>query len=82
MAVFNNRIFSNRSYGASVLEVLLAMAIVAIATPFIYGQVAKTNHSIHDIAVARRIMSVRDNVLNFVRMNQEIPSISPVPQFH
>lgn len=71
MTVCNRRIFSNRSYGASVLEVLLAMAIVAIATPFVYSQIAKTNRSIHDIAIAHRVTSVRDNVLNFVRMNQD-----------
>lgn len=71
MAVFDKMIFSNDSRGASVLEVLLAMAIVAMATPFVYSQVAQTNHMIRDIVGARRIMSVRDNALNFVRMNQD-----------
>lgn len=57
--------------GASIIEVLLAMAIVAMATPFVYNRINETNHMIHDIAVARRIMSVRDSALNFVRMNQD-----------
>ena len=64
-------IFSNQSRGASITEVLLAMAIIAMATPLVYNQIAKTNRTIHDIAVARRIMSTRDNALNFVRMNQD-----------
>lgn len=71
MTVFKTKIFSNQNRGASITEVLLAMAIIAIATPFVYNQIAKTNHTIHDIAVARRVMSTRDNTLNFVRMNQD-----------
>ena len=47
------------------------MAIVAMATPFVYNQIAQTNHTIHDIAVARNIISTRDAALNFVRMNQD-----------
>ena len=70
MTVNNRNLFSNENRGASVLEVLLAMAIVSLATPFVYTQIAKTNHNIHDIAVARRIIETRDAVLNFVRMNQ------------
>ena len=64
-------IFSNQSRGASITEVLLAMAIIAMATPLVYNQIAKTNRTIRDIAVARRVMSTRDNALNFVRMNQD-----------
>ena len=71
MNVTNQKDFSNQSHGASIIEVLLAMAIVAIATPFVYRQIAQTNHTIRDIAVARRIIGVRDSVLNFVRMNQD-----------
>lgn len=71
MAVCKTKIFSNNSSGASIMEVLLAMAIIAVAAPFVYNQIAKTNHTIQDIATARRIMSVRNNALNFVRMNQD-----------
>ena len=71
MTVFKTNIFSNQNRGASITEVLLAMAIIATATPFVYSQIAKTNHTIHDIAVARRVMSTRDNALNFIRMNQD-----------
>ena len=71
MIVSNMKIFSDENRGASVTEVLLAMAIVAVATPFVYTQIAKTNRIIQDIAVARNVISTRDNALNFVRMNQD-----------
>ena len=71
MTVFNPRIFSNQSYGASITEVLLAMAIVALATPLVYNKIAQTNRTIADIASARRIINTRDNVLNLVRMKQD-----------
>ncbi len=74
MTVIKTRIFRDGVYnsrGASITEVLLAMAIVAFAMPFVYGKIAQTNQMVRDIAMARRIMSVRDNVLNYVRMNQD-----------
>ncbi len=71
MIVLNKNFFNNSARGASIVEVLLAMAIVAMATPFVYSQIARTSHTLHDISVARRIMSTRDSVLNFVRMNQD-----------
>ena len=51
-------------------EVLLALAIIALATPFVYNQVANTNRTLRDIALAKAVMASRDDVLNFVRMNQ------------
>lgn len=71
MTVFKTRIFSNKSVGASITEVLLAMAIVAMAAPFVYNQIVQTNQTVRDIVVARRILSTRDAALNFVRMNQD-----------
>ncbi len=71
MTVSKTKIFSNNSSGASILEVLLAMAIIAVAAPFVYSQISRTNQTISDIATARRIMSVNNNALNFVRMNQD-----------
>ncbi len=60
----------NNQRGASVLEVLLAMAIVAMATPLLYSQIADTNDTLRDIAEANKIIELRDKVLNFVRLNQ------------
>lgn len=71
MTVNNHRIFDNESRGASILEVLLSMAVVAMAAPFVYNQISHTNQNIIDMRVARDITYVRDNVMNFIRMNQD-----------
>ncbi len=71
MTVLKSKIFADETRGATVLEVLLAMAIIAMATPFVYRQIAQSNHTIHDIAMANKIVALRDGVLNFVRMNQD-----------
>lgn len=71
MTVFKTKIFSNENRGASVMEVLLALGIVALATPFVYSQISRSTQTVRDMARAKQIMDVRDNVLNFVRMNQD-----------
>lgn len=71
MIVSRSKIFSNNSRGASITEVLLAMAIVSMAAPFVYRQISQTNQTVRDIAIAKKIMSSRDAALNFVRMNQD-----------
>lgn len=71
MAVFNTKIFDNIDRGASILEVLMSMAIVAIAIPLVYSQIAETNTNIRDMAIARNITNLRADVLNFVRLNQD-----------
>lgn len=65
------RIFDDDLRGAGMLDVLLSMAIVAIAAPFVYSQISRTGHDIADMATARDIVALRDGVLNFVRMNQD-----------
>lgn len=71
MTVCKTKIFANQTRGASVMEVLLALGIVALATPFVYNQISRGTQSVRDISYAKQIMSVRDEVLNFVRMNQD-----------
>lgn len=74
MTVSRKKIFADNacnSRGASITEVLLAMGIVALSMPFVYNRIAQTNRTVRDIAVARRIMSVRDTALNYIRMNQD-----------
>ncbi|MBQ7055813.1 MAG: hypothetical protein IJN91_02680 [Alphaproteobacteria bacterium] len=71
MAVLTKDFYDNQSRGASILEVVLAMAIIALATPFVYNQINQSNQTIKNIAIAKQIISVRDNALNFVRMNQD-----------
>lgn len=70
MTVYKRSFFTHTQCGASITEVLLAMAIVAVAAPFVYNQIALTNQTVHDIANAKKITAVRDKVLNFVRTNQ------------
>ncbi len=71
MTVFKTKIFTDENRGASVMEVLLALGIVALATPFVYSQISRSTQAVRDMAHAKQIMDVRDNVLNFVRMNQD-----------
>lgn len=70
MTVCNKKSLSYNEHGASMLEVLLAMAIVAMATPFLYSQISDTNDTLRDIAAANEIIDLRNPVLNFVRLNQ------------
>ena len=71
MAVIKTKIFDSINRGASILEVLMSMAIVAVAMPFVYSQIAETNNNIRDMAVARDITNMRPDVLNFIRLNQD-----------
>ncbi|MDE5616034.1 MAG: hypothetical protein K2I81_04360 [Alphaproteobacteria bacterium] len=68
MAVFSSGIFANDSRGAGLTEVLLALAVVGIATPFVYNQVVETTRNAADIRTAGRIIDMRGPALNFVRM--------------
>ncbi len=64
-------IFFNETLGASMLEVILALAIVAVASPFVYNKIIQTNHDIENMVRARDIAALRSPVLNFVRINQD-----------
>lgn len=95
MVVNKRDIFADSCSGASILEVVLAMAIVAMATPFLYSQISDTNSTLRDIAKAKEIIDLRGPVLNFVRLNQgkwpdvvqiklsdeELDNISTVPDY-
>jgi len=79
MVVFKTKIFDDINRGASALEVLLAMAIVAMATPLVYSQISETNRNIHDMATAHKITEQRGGVLNFIRLNQdEWPDVAQI----
>ncbi len=58
--------------GGGLVEVLLAMVIIAVAAPFTYSVINDTTHMIHDMAIANDIISLRENMLNFVRLNQDL----------
>lgn len=58
-------------YGGGLVEVLLALVIIAVATPFTYSMISESTHKMHDMAIANDILSIRDGVLNFVRINRD-----------
>ena len=79
MAVFKTKIFDSINRGASALEVLLSMAIVAMAAPLVYSQISETNRNIRDMATAHEITELRGGVLNFIRLNQdEWPDVAQI----
>lgn len=79
MAVCRTRIFDDINRGASVLEVILSMAIVAMAAPLVYSQLSETNRNIRDMAFAHDITELRGGVLNFIRLNQdEWPDVAQI----
>jgi hypothetical protein len=57
--------------GAGIMEILLALAIVALLAPQVYGRISETAREIRDIGTARKVMALREPALNFVRLNQE-----------
>lgn len=69
--MFKTKIFDSKNRGASMLEVLMSMAIVAIAMPFVYSQISETNNNIRDMAIAHNIIDLRPEILNFIRLNQD-----------
>ena len=65
--------------GGGLVEVLLAMVIIAVAAPYTYSMIADTTHTIHDMAVANDILSLRETMLNFVRLNQDLwPEVAQI----
>ncbi len=57
--------------GASILEVLLSIAIVTLLAPFLYSQISDSMREIKNIAFAKEIMRLREPALNFVRLHQD-----------
>ena len=77
MIVNKFRIFSPESEiaaqrGGGLVEVLLALVIISLATPFTYSMISETTHTMHNMAIANDIISLRDGVLNFIRINQDL----------
>ena len=56
--------------GASMVEVILAVAVVVAVTPFLYNQITEMSANAKDIEVANRIVGLRDGIINFLRINQ------------
>lgn len=56
--------------GASMVEVILAIAVMVAISPFMYNQINEMSNSAKDIAMANKIVNHRDGVINFLRINQ------------
>ena len=65
--------------GGGLVEVLLAMVIIAVAAPFMYSMINDTTHMMQDMAIANDIISLRESMLNFVRLNQDLwPDVAQI----
>ena len=87
-----NRMIDNSQRGATMVEAVLAIAVVIAVSPFMYTQIVQMSHDSQDIAVANEIVKLRDSVINYIRVNQnqwpdnteiklsddEIKNISPI----
>lgn len=56
--------------GASMVEVVLSIAVIVAVAPFIYNQITEMSNSAKDIAMANQIVGLRDGVINFIRIHQ------------
>ncbi len=57
-------------YGATLTEVILAVAVVIAISPFMYNQIIEMSNESEDIAHANEIVKIRDVVVNYIRVNQ------------
>lgn len=87
-----NHMIDNSQRGATMVEAVLAIAVVIAVSPFMYTQIVQMSHDSQDIAVANEIVKLRDSVINYIRVNQnqwpdnteiklsddEIKNISPI----
>lgn len=61
----------NSQRGASVLEVIFAIAVVLAITPFMFNQISEMSQTVRDVSAAKEITDVRNDILNYIRQNQE-----------
>ena len=64
------KLSANTMRGATLTEVVLAVAVVIAVSPFMYNQIIEMSHESQDIARANEIVGLRDDVINYVRINQ------------
>lgn len=64
------RHFNRMEHGATMTEVILAVAVVVAVSPFLYNQIIDMSQESTNIAMANQIVDLRGNVINFLRINQ------------
>lgn len=67
---FFEKLNKDVSCGATMTEVILAVAVVIALSPFMYNQISEMANESADVAKANEIVNMRDDVVNFVRINQ------------
>ena len=65
-----NRAITLAQRGATMTEVILAVAVVVVVSPFLYNQIIDMTHESSDIATANKIVNLRGSVINYLRINQ------------
>ena len=65
-----NRLALMSQRGASMTEVILAVAVIVAVSPFMYNQILNMTRDSEDIAKANQIVKYRDGIINFLRINQ------------
>ena len=58
--------------GASMLEMILVMALVVALAPYMYFRIAQTGRDVNDITIARRIADSGGPIMNYIRLNQDL----------
>lgn len=80
---FNHEVLSSQR-GATMTEVILAVAVIVAVSPFLYSQIIDMSHESSDIAEANKIVDLRGGVINFLRINQiqwgDIEEIKMTPE--
>ena len=65
-----NRLNMLSQRGATMTEVVLAVAVIVVISPFLYNQILDMSRDATDIATANKIVDSRGKVINFLRINQ------------
>ena len=59
----------NFERGSSLLEVILSITLVLLLVPFLYVQIADMNDSVKNMAVANKIVKMRNDIKNYILVN-------------
>lgn len=59
----------NFESGTSLLEVILSITLVLLLVPFLYVQIADMNDSVKNIAVANKIVKMRNDIKNYILLH-------------
>ncbi len=66
-----DRLNADIARGATLTEVILAVAVIIAVSPFMYNQIIDMSNESQDIARANEIVNIRDSAINYIRINHE-----------